>query len=131
MGSKKAGGAVAAATLRKRLAQVSACERAGESLKAYAARHGISVHTLYQAKKQARQKGLLPAHGTQKARVVRSKQPKATRRPRFVEAIAAPTAATPALAWRLRLRGGDVLESSTPLAGDEALRLIDVLRGRA
>ena len=54
MGSKKAGAGAAAATLRKRLVQVSACERTGESLKVYAARHGISVHSLYQAKKRKR-----------------------------------------------------------------------------
>jgi len=34
-------------------------ELQSKSLKAYAARHGISVHSLYQAKKQARQQGLL------------------------------------------------------------------------
>ncbi len=67
MGSKKAGAGAAAATLRKRLVQVRACERTGESLKAYAARHGISVHSLYQAKKQARQQGLLRPHGAEKA----------------------------------------------------------------
>ena len=68
MGGKKAGGGLAAGTLRKRLVQVRACERAGESLKAYAARHGISVHSLYQAKKEARQQGLLPPHGAEKGR---------------------------------------------------------------
>ncbi len=129
MGSKKKRGREASARLRKRLSQVRACERSGETLKTYAALHGISVHALYQAKKQARQKGLLPAHGAQKTRVIRSKRPKATRRPRFVEAIAAPTAPTSALAWRLRLRSGDVLESSTPLGHDETMGLIHALRG--
>ena len=131
MGSKKRRSRDASTRLRKRLSQIRACERSGETLKTYAARHEISVHALYQAKKQARQKGLLPAHGTQKTRVVRSKPPKGTRRPRFVEAVAAPTASTSALAWRLRLRSGDVLESSTPLGHDETLRLIHALRGRS
>ncbi len=131
MGSKKSAGSEASARLRKRLSQIRACEQSGETLKAYAALHGISVHALYQAKKQARQQGLLPAYGTPKTRVVGSKQPKATRRPRFVEAVAAPSAPAAALAWRLRLQSGDVLESSTPLGPDETLRLIHALRGRS
>jgi transposase-like protein len=131
MGSKKSRGSEASARLRKRLSQIRACEKSGETLKRYAARQGISVHALYQAKKQARQKGLLPAHGTQKTRVVGSKRPKVTRRPRFVEAIAAPPASTPGLAWRLRLRSGDVLESNTPLSDHETLRLIHALRDRS
>ena len=58
MGSRKSRGQEASARLRKRLGQVRACEQSGETLKAYAAHHGISVHSLYQAKKQARQRGL-------------------------------------------------------------------------
>jgi len=81
------------------------------------------VHSLYQAKKQARQRGLIAAHGSQKARAARPK-----RVPRFVEAIAAPIDSAPALAWRLRLRSGDVLESTTPLDADVTLRLIEALR---
>lgn len=130
MGSKKSRGREASAQLRKRLDQIGACEQSGETLKAYAARRGISVHALYQAKKQARQQGLLPAPGTQKTRTVGSTPPTATRRPRFVEAIAAPAAPAGALAWRLRLRGGDVLESSAPLGPDETLWLIHALRDR-
>lgn len=127
MEGKKSRGRGAAARLRERLRQVRACEESGETLKGYAARRGISVHSLYQAKKQARQQGLLPAYGTQEARAARPKRPP---RSRFVEAIAAPIASAPTLAWRLRLRSGDVLESSTPLGSDEALRLIDALRSR-
>ncbi len=129
MGSEKSRRHDASARLRKRLEQVRACEQSGETLKAYASHHGISVHSLYQAKKQARKRGLLPAHGTQKARAAR--RPKRAPRPRFVEAIASPIDSAPALAWRLRLRSGDVLESSTPLDADVTLRLIDALRVRS
>ena len=128
MGSKKSRVSGDSARLRKRLGQIRACEESGETLKAYAARCGISVDVLYQAKKQARQQGLLPAYGTQEARAA---GPKRTPRSRFVEAIAAPIASGPALAWRLRLRSGDVLESSTPLDHDETLRLIHALRDRS
>jgi hypothetical protein len=127
MGSKKSQGRDTSARLRKRLEQVRACEQSGETLKAYAARHKMSVHALYQAKKLARQQGLWPAHGTPKTRAVRS----ASRRPRFVEAIAAPVAHTLGFAWRLRLRSGDVLESSTPLTDLETVRLIAALGDRS
>ena len=51
-------------TLRERLSQIRACEKSGESLKAYAERHAMSVGSLYQAKKLARQQGALPPHRT-------------------------------------------------------------------
>ena len=127
MGSRRSGGRETSARLRKRLEQIRACEQSGETLKAYAARHGISVHSLYQAKKQARKRGLLSAHGTPRARATR---PKRAPRPRFVEAVASAIDSAPALAWRLRLRSGDVLESSTPLDADVTLRLIEALRAR-
>ncbi len=130
MGSKQSRGREVSAQLRRRLEQIRACEESGETLKAYAERRKISVHALYQAKKEARQQGLWPAHGTPKTRAARAKRPKATRRPRFVEAIAAPSVPASALAWRLRLRSGDVLESSTPLTDHETVRLIDALRDR-
>ncbi len=127
MASKRSRNSEASVRLRKQLGQIRACERSGETLKTYAARHGISVHALYEAKKKARQQGLLPAHGTQPKRAARATR---RRRARFVEAVVTPTDAAPALAWRLRLRSGDVLESSTPLGQDETLWLIDALRGR-
>ena len=130
MGSKKSRRQEASVGLQKRLQQIRSCERSGETLKTYAARHGISVHALYQAKKQARKQGLLPVHGSPKTRSVGSKPPKATRRPRFIEAIAAPTVPASGWVWRLRLRSGDVLESSTPLGDDETLRWIHALQDR-
>ena len=131
MGSQKSRSREASVRLRRRLGQVQASERSGETLKTYAERHGISVHALYQAKKQARKQGLLPAHSSAKTRAVESKPPKATRRPRFVEAIAAPPVPAFAWVWRLRLRSGDVFESNTPLGPDETRWLIDALRDRS
>ena len=127
MGSRKSRSGEASVRLRRRLGQVRACERSGETLKTYATRHGISVHALYPAKKQARKQGLLPAPGSPKTRAVESKT---TRRPRFIEAIAAPTVPASGWVWRLRLRSGDVIESSTPLGHDETLRLVHALQDR-
>lgn len=123
MGSKKSEGFKPSATLRSRLAEIDACEKSGESLKGYAERRGLSVHMLYQAKKIARQQGLLPPYRSGKPVPDRSKK---TRAPRFVEASVA-TVRQPQAVWRLRFAGGEVLESNTPLDVEVALRLIESL----
>ena len=128
MGSKSSSSGRTSATLRRRLAQIRACERAGESLKAYAARHGLSVQALYGAKKTARQQGLLPPHGAERAKRTRAIRDQA---PRFAEAIARARSSGSDGSWRLRFAGGEVLESSTPLGMDEVLRLIDAVRVRS
>jgi transposase len=127
MGSKGSSSGGASAILRKRLAQIRACEQSGESLKAYAERHGLSVHVLYGAKRVARQRGLLPPHRVEKARAARSTREEA---PRFAEAIARTRVSDSGSAWRLRFAGGEALESRTPLGIEEALRLIEAVRGR-
>ncbi len=42
--------------LRRHLEKIRDCERSGEPIKRYAARKGLSIHTLYQAKKVLRKK---------------------------------------------------------------------------
>jgi len=112
--------------MRERLAAVRACEKSGETLKSYAAREGLSVHSLYQAKRLARQQGILASHRGQKVEfsVPRVSQPR-----RFVEAIQSADAREGGASWRIRFPSGVVLESSAPLTLDEALRLIDRLGG--
>ena len=124
MGSKRSRRAAGSPALRKRLAEIQSCEDCGESLKAYATRRGISVHSLYQAKKGARQQGFLPPHRNQKTK---SSRTKAVRPPRFVEATAVVSSRPPSAAWRVRFAGGEVLESNTPLDVEVALRLIESL----
>lgn len=112
--------------MRERLAAVRACEKSGETLKSYAARQGLSVHSLYQARKLARQQGVLAPHGGEKVErsLERASQPR-----RFVEAIRRGDAGEGGAIWRIRFPSGVVLESSAPLALEEALRLIDRLGG--
>ena len=124
--------------VRKLLAEIKACERSGESLRAYAERRGFSVRTLYEAKRQARRLGLLPPHGGQGGGISargRSRQrpsPSADPTASFVEVIARPrgpeAGAGFGAAWRLRLSGGDVLESTEPLGMEGVARLVDILR---
>ena len=110
--------------------EIAACARRGESLKAYAQRRGQSVYPLYEAKRQARGAGVLPSHGGGK------RQPKRGRKPgspgRFVQAVVlAPErrASAPGVVWRLRLPGGAVLESATPLDAGLLERVVAGLGG--
>ena len=127
MGSKRSSRAGPSVTLRKRLAQIAACEPTGESLKVYAERHGLSVHTLYQAKKVARRQGLIPPYRIQNT--TRAAKPLKARPARFVQAVRKLDTAGQGMAWRLRFAGGEVLESGTPLTVEVTLRLIEQLRG--
>ncbi len=125
MGSKNSRRDRASSSLRKRLAEIRACEKSGESLKDYAERRGLSVHMLYQAKKVARQQGLLAPH---RAGAVQRKRSKASPRPRFVDAVRRDETQSLSAAWRLRLPTGAVFESETSLSPDEIIRLVDALR---
>jgi len=115
-------------TLRRHLAEIRACEKSGETLKAYAQRQGLSVQALYQAKKWARQQGLLPPH--RKPNRARSAPSVPDRR--FVEAVRRAEVRDEASrpAWRIRFSDGRVLESVAPLSFDETLRLVEALGER-
>jgi hypothetical protein len=117
-------------TLRQHLVHVKACKASGETLKAYAQRRGLSVQSLYQAKKIARKKGLLAPYGSPSS-VGPGK--KTARRRRFVEARTTRTSATPAAnpTWRIRFTCGAVLESNAPLSMEDVFRLADQFRGRS
>ena len=128
MGSKKSHGGKSSPVLRKRLAQIRACKESGESLKDYAERQGLSVHMLYQAKKLARERGLLAPHRTEP---VKRKQSKSRHRPGFVEAVRREGSPQSAVAWRLRLPTGVVLEGGTSLSLDEIIRLVEALGSHA
>lgn len=119
-------------TQSKWLAEIQTCEHSGEVLKHYAARKGLSIHTLYQAKRILRKKGVLPApsrspakRGGKKAPVRRdSKLP-------FAQVVHRAEVRDPGIVWRLRLPGGLIFESHTPLAIDDLLRLARGLGGRS
>ena len=115
-------------TLRKQLAHIRACEKAGETLKSHAERQGLSVQALYEARRRLRKQGILAPQPT---RAAASAAPQREPMPRFVEAIRRVDAREGGVAWRVRFSGGEVLESTTPLRVDEALRLVDVLGRRS
>jgi hypothetical protein len=96
------------------LKHVRSAERRGEALTEYAKRRGLSVGSLYEAKRRLRQVGVLPAARKEPATKARAA--------RFVELAvhSGPMAATQAL-LRIQLPNGTVLEWSEAPQG-EALR---------
>jgi len=122
-------GVGASARLREHLSVIRACEKSGESLKSYAALHGVSVHALYQAKKKARKQGRLPPH-----RATRSTGTGlgTAGRTRFVEVRSTASMSLPNRPiWRIRFASGDVLESDAPLSMDDVVHLAVRMRGRS
>lgn len=121
-------------TVKRRLAEVERCDRRGESLTAYAQRTDQSVYGFYEAKRVARRAGVLPPHREEKTNAQRGGGLNAA--PRFVEAVLATPSERASgsgglVAWRLRLPGGAVLESTTPLDPASLDRLVAGLSGRA
>lgn len=112
--------------LRRHLDTIRDCERSGEPMKRHAARKGLSIHTLYQAKKVLRKKGVLgsPSGTRAKSRIVRTAEKPALR---FVQAVRRSEEQERGLAWRVRLPGGVIFESRAVLTSDEMLRLLKSL----
>ena len=101
---------------RERLGHLRAAARAGETVRGYAKRHGLSEQALYQATKELRRKGVRPPTG-------RASKPAAAPRAavapaRFVEVkTTRATPAEPSGAWRARLPNGVVIEGTAELGG--------------
>ncbi len=125
MASRRTRGAAPSVKLRARLKQIEACAKSGESLRIYAQRHGLSVDALYQAKKEARRRGLIAPYRRQGTG--RRKSSPAASPSRFVKVVRRLDTPAQGPAWRLRFVGGEVLESDTPLSADVARFLLDSL----
>jgi uncharacterized protein len=115
MGEKRSSGL----TPRQRewLVHLRACARSGETVRAYAKRHALSEHAMYQATKDLRRRGVLPAHSG------RPRQAKTA--PAFVK-VSAAVRSTSSGPWRARLPNGIVLEGSEAL-GPELLEALAAL----
>jgi len=112
--------------LRRHLDVIRDCERSGEPMKRYAARKGLSIHTLYQAKKVLRKKGVLglPSVAPAKRRMARAAEKPALR---FVQAVRRSEEPEMGLRWRVHLPGGVIFESNAALTSEATLRLIKSL----
>ena len=95
---------------------LATCSRSGETVRAYAKRHGFSEQAMYQASKELRQRGVLPAS-------VRGRS--AGKKPSFVK-VSTGVRPTSFGSWRARLPNGVVLEGSEGL-GPELLEALATL----
>jgi hypothetical protein len=100
---------------RRWLRHLRAAERSGETIKDYAARHGLSVQSAYQAGKRLRRLGVIEARVVQRPEVVARS---------WVKAELPVARREGGAAWRMRLPNGWVFESSAPLAPEELLSLL-------
>ncbi len=93
-----------------------ACSQSGETVRAYAKRHGFSDQAMYQASKDLRRRGVLPA-----SRRGRS----SGKKPSFVK-VSPAVRSTSCGSWRARLPNGVVLEGSAGI-GPELLEALAAL----
>lgn len=96
---------------REWLGHLRACSRSGETVRAYAKRHRLSEHGMYQAAKDLRERGALPAPR-------RRRSPKQSS-PTFMKIASAPAVSSIAIApspWRVRLPNGVVVEGTEVLS---------------
>ncbi len=114
----KAGKARLTPGQRKWLEHLRAAERSDGTIKEYAAHHGLSVQSLYQAGKRLRVLGVL------EPRVRRRRQTAASP---FVKVEPAVPRREAGPAWRIRLPNGLVFESSAPLAHADLVSLLAAL----
>ena len=113
--SAAASGSTVALTPRQRrwLEHLKRCEGSGETMKAYAKRHRLSIQAMYQAAKDLRRRGVLaPGRRTPRDETGAS----------FVR-IAASVSGSIEPPWRVRFPGGAVLEGTRPLT-EESLRAV-------
>ncbi len=97
------------------LAHHRACETSGLTAKAYAKKHRLSIHALYQARKDLRRRNALASP---------TKKPSVT----FARVHAAP-AATRERSWRIRFPNGAVIELEAPRESDDQLHLLQSVAG--
>jgi hypothetical protein len=97
---------------REWLAHLKRCEASGETKRAYAKRHRLSIQAMYYAAKDLRRRGALPPAG------------RAARTVSFVRVSTPPS--DPGI-WRVRFASGAVLEASSPLSGESLTTLVEAL----
>ena len=96
------------------LKHLQACEEAGETIRGYSERHGLSVHSLYSARKRLRSLGI--SFGS-------------PRRPSTVSFAKVSLRDPPVgpLHWRVRFPNGAIVEWSGPLGGERAKELLQTI----
>ena len=102
------------------LKHVRTAESRGEALTEYAKRRGLSVGSLYEAKRRLRHAGLIGAATRAKSATTRS--------PGFVELVAqAGSTTVPGTALRIQLTNGTVLEWNEAPRGEALRELVGIV----
>ena len=97
---------------REWLAHLKHCSASGETKRAYAKRHRLSVQAMYYAAKDLRRRGALAPAG------------RAARTVSFVR-VSAPVSLPGA--WQVRFANGSVLEGTDALTGESLTALVEAL----
>ena len=96
------------------LRHLRACERSGETIRHYGERRGVSVHSLYSARKRLRGLGVSFGSRRRSSRVSFAK-------------VSLGEAAAGSIPWRVIFRNGAVVEWSVPLGGERAKELLQAI----
>ena len=96
------------------LRHLRTCERSGETIRHYGERHGLSVHSLYSARKRLR--GLGISFGS----------PRRTSRVSFAK-VSLREAGVGPVHWRVHFPNGAVVEWSAPLGGERGKELLQAI----
>jgi hypothetical protein len=97
------------------LERLRACEASGLTAKAYAKKHRLSIHALYQARKELRRRESLASPRN---------RPSVT----FARVHAAPVT-TRERSWRIRFPNGAVIEIEGPRAPEDRVHLLQSVAG--
>jgi hypothetical protein len=96
------------------LRHLRACERSGETIRRYGERRGVSVHSLYSARKRLRSLGISFGSSQRSPRVA------------FAKVSLSEAGVGPAH-WRVHFPNGAVVEWSAPLGGERAKELLQAI----
>ena len=95
------------------LAHLDKADARGESLRDYAAREKVSIHSLYSARKSLAKLGMPISQPARRSSPVA-----------FDRVKVAPRSSAPVVVWRLRFPNGAVLESNTALTAEIGTSLL-------
>ena len=119
MGHRRPGDKTASPQLTERqaywLEHLRACASSGLTAKAYAMKHRLSIHALYQARKEQRRR---------KTRASRSRRSSVT----FARVHSSPAAAREP-SWRIRFPNGAVIELEGPREPEDQVQLLQSVAG--
>jgi hypothetical protein len=99
---------------RQWLKHLQACEQAGETIRRYSERHGLSVHSLYSARKRLRGLGISLGTSRRSSRVSFAK-------------VSLHEASVGSAHWRVHFPNGAIVEWSAPLGGERAKELLQAI----